>query len=65
LPFDDRAATAYGTLRARLESGGASIGPNDLMIAAIALASGLVLVTHNSAEFGRVPGLQAEDWQLP
>ena len=42
---------------------GTPIGPNDLMIAAIALAAGLVLVTHNTAEFNRVPGLQTDDWQ--
>ncbi len=65
LPFDDQAAKTYGTLRASLESAGASIGPNDLMISAIAVANGLVLVTHNMAEFGRVPGLRAEDWQIP
>ena len=65
LSFDDDAAAAYGTLRAALETSGTPIGPNDLMIAAIALASGLVLVTHNSAEFSRVPGLQVEDWQHP
>jgi predicted nucleic acid-binding protein len=35
-----------------------------LMIAAIALASELILVTHNTAEFNRVPGLRVEDWQL-
>ena len=40
-------------------------GPNDLMIAAIALAHGLTLVTHNVAEFRRVPGLTVEDWQGP
>ena len=65
LSFDDQAAAAYGTLRAALEASGTPIGPNDLMIAAIALASGLVLVTHNTAEFSRVPGLQIEDWQVP
>lgn len=64
LPFDDQAAPAYGTLRASLERSGKPIGPNDLMIAAIALASGLILVTHNTAEFSRVPDLQVEDWQI-
>jgi tRNA(fMet)-specific endonuclease VapC len=33
------------------------------MIAAIALANGSTLVTHNVAEFSRVPGLAIEDWQ--
>lgn len=61
--FDDHAAAAYGTLRAALEKSGTPIGPNDLMIAAIALASGVILVTHNTAEFSRVPGLQVEDWE--
>ena len=39
---------------------GTPIGPNDLMIAAIALANGLTLVTHNTSEFSRVPGLALE-----
>jgi tRNA(fMet)-specific endonuclease VapC len=63
LPFDDRAAEEYGKLRADLAARGTLIGPNDLMIAAIAMASGSVLVTHNTAEFRRVPGLTLEDWQ--
>lgn len=65
LPFDDRAAQEYGQLRAHLASQGTLIGPNDLMIAAIALANNLTLVTHNTAEFNRVPGLALEDWQIP
>jgi tRNA(fMet)-specific endonuclease VapC len=39
------------------------IGPNDLMIAATALANNLIVVTHNTAEFGRVSGLALEDWE--
>jgi tRNA(fMet)-specific endonuclease VapC len=65
LPFDDRAAEEYGRLRAHLANAGTPIGPNDLLIASIALANGLVLVTHNTAEFSRVPGLALVDWQVP
>jgi tRNA(fMet)-specific endonuclease VapC len=63
LPFDDSAAEEYGKLRAHLAAAGQPIGPTDMMIAAIALANGLTVVTHNTAEFGRVPGLAVEDWQ--
>ena len=63
LPFDDRAASVYGQIRANLERIGATIGPLDLQIAAIALASALTLVTHNTREFSRVSGLQVEDWE--
>jgi tRNA(fMet)-specific endonuclease VapC len=63
MPFDDQAAGAYGALRASLEREGKPIGPNDMLIAAIALSSGLTVVTHNVAEFCRVPGLLVEDWQ--
>lgn len=63
LPFDDRAAEEYGKLRAHLAALGAPIGPNDTMIAAIALANQVTLVTHNTLEFSRVPGLVLEDWQ--
>jgi len=38
---------------------------NDLMIAAIARCRQLTLVTHNTREFSRVPGLSIEDWELP
>ncbi len=64
LPFDDSAAEQYGILRARLEKQGLLIGPNDLLIASIAIANNVTLVTHNTGEFSRVPGLQMEDWQV-
>ena len=63
LPFDDAAAETCGTVRAHLASLGTPIGPNDLLIASIALANKLILVSHNTSEFARVPGLVIEDWQ--
>lgn len=61
LPFDDDAAEPYGRIRADLAARGLTIGGNDMLIAAIALANGCTLVTHNTAEFSRVPGLMIED----
>jgi tRNA(fMet)-specific endonuclease VapC len=65
LPFDQRAADLYGGIRADLESRGLPIGANDYLIAAIALANNLTLVTHNTNEFSRVNGLSLEDWEVP
>lgn len=63
LPFDDAAADIYGGLRATLERAGIPIGAYDLQIAAIALAHDCTLVTHNTREFARVPGLLRDDWE--
>lgn len=65
LPYDDAAIDHFVALRRHLESIGEVIGPYDMQIAAIALANGCTLVTHNTAEFSRVPGLVLEDWQGP
>ena len=65
LAFDLSAARHYARIRDQLEQDGQTIGSNDLMIAAIALASNLILVTNNSGEFKRVPGLPLEDWSVP
>jgi tRNA(fMet)-specific endonuclease VapC len=46
-----------------LKRAGQTIRANDLPSAAIALAHRLVLITHNTGEFGPVPGLAIEDWQ--
>jgi tRNA(fMet)-specific endonuclease VapC len=64
LPFDDPAAYVYAEIRADLAAKGTPIGPNDMLIAAIARANGLILVTHNTSEFCRVVGLSLEDWQI-
>ena len=64
LPFDDQSAVIYGQIRAQLAASGTPIGPNDLLIASIALANNLILVTHNTREFSRVEGLRLEDWEI-
>jgi tRNA(fMet)-specific endonuclease VapC len=61
--FDLESAAAYGRLRTRLEAKGTPIGPNDMLIAAQALARDLVLVTDNVREFRRVRGLKVENWR--
>jgi len=62
LPFEETSARAAAGLRAGLERTGAPIGPLDTLIAGTALAHGATLVTHNIAEFSRVPGLRVVDW---
>jgi len=62
LPFDDHAAEHYGYLRTQLERSGQIIGPNDLLIASIALSADATLVTNNTREFKRVEGLSLADW---
>lgn len=60
--FDKEDARAAGQVRAQLSARGNPVGPYDILIAGQALSRGLVLVTHNSREFGRIPKLRIEDW---
>lgn len=60
--FGDHAAMEYGRIRAYLERQGTPIGPLDMLIAGHARAEDLVLVTNNTKEFNRVPGLKVENW---
>jgi tRNA(fMet)-specific endonuclease VapC len=60
--FDSDAANAYANIRAQLEKRGEPIGANDLIIAATALSRNGRLITHNVSEFGRIRGLEVEDW---
>ncbi len=62
LPFDAPADRRYAELRLRLEADGTPIGPNDLLIAAQAMAGGLAVVSGNAREFRRVSGLKVENW---
>jgi tRNA(fMet)-specific endonuclease VapC len=62
IPFDKDAADDYAKIRMELEKAGLIIGPNDLVIAATARSKRLTLVTHNTGEFQRVPGLSLDDW---
>lgn len=61
-PFDTPADREYAKLRLHLEQAGTPIGPNDMLIAAHALAVESILVTANTSEFVRVPGLVVENW---
>jgi tRNA(fMet)-specific endonuclease VapC len=61
--FDDGAADAYARARAQVEATGGTLGAMDYLIAAIAIANDLMLITHNVREFSRVPGLRYEDWE--
>jgi tRNA(fMet)-specific endonuclease VapC len=62
LAFEQPADAVYGELRTRLERAGQSVGANDLLIAAHALALGHTLVTDNQREFSRVKDLRVENW---
>jgi tRNA(fMet)-specific endonuclease VapC len=64
LPFNDQASEIYGRIRAELTARGAPIGPNGLIVAAVAVAHDATLVTHNAREFSRVDGLRFEDWEI-
>jgi tRNA(fMet)-specific endonuclease VapC len=63
LPFTSEAAGDYADIRLELEKGGRPIGERDLLIAATARSRRLIVVTSNVREFGRVSGLQVEDWR--
>lgn len=62
VPMEPPADRRYGEIRHHLTQQGAVIGPNDLLIAAHALALDLILVTANTREFERVPQLGIENW---
>lgn len=62
LDYDAAAAAHAAQIRAELTKAGTQIGPYDQMIAGHARSRGLVVVTNNTKEFKRVPGMRIEDW---
>ena len=60
--FDEKSAEATAQIRVELERIGKPIGSYDVQIAGMAVANDLILVSHNTGEFGRVSGLKLEDW---
>ena len=64
LPWSIEAADEFGRIRALLRRQGTPVGEFDTQIAAHALAEKLVLVTHHTRHFERIPGLTLEDWMV-
>lgn len=64
LPFDCDDAVTAGKIRGLLEKQGRLIGPYDYLIAAQGITKGLTVVTHNTSEFERIPGIILEDWVI-
>ncbi len=62
LAWDLNAVDATVEIKKALNDIGKSIGNNDTMIAGHAIAAGCILVTNNTKEFERVPGLVYENW---
>ena len=62
LAFEAKAAAHYGQLRAELERAGTPCGPHDMQIGSHARSEGLIVVTNNAREFGRMPGVRTENW---
>jgi len=62
LDWPQEAAQHYAEIRLDLKKRGAQLGAADLMISAHARAIGATIVTNNTKDFGRVKGLQVENW---
>jgi tRNA(fMet)-specific endonuclease VapC len=65
LNFDSACAKRFGQVRGQLLQQGIAASRMDLMIASVALTHNLTLVTHNTADYQHIPGLQLDDWLTP
>jgi len=62
IPYNSLMSQIYAEVRTVCEAKGSLVGPNDLLIAAIVLVNNGTLVTRNTKEFGRIPGLKLTGW---
>lgn len=60
--YTQEMSETYAELRLKVESKGTTVGPNDLLIAAIAVSDNGTLVTRNTKEFSVIPQLKVEKW---
>jgi tRNA(fMet)-specific endonuclease VapC len=65
LDFDAACAKQFGQVRGTLLQQGITVSRMDLLIACVALAHNLTLVTHNTADYRNVPALRLDDWLIP
>lgn len=63
IAFDESQSELYGKIRLELEKSGTPLGNMDMLIAAAALASSAVLVSHNKKHFSKIKRLKTEDWK--
>jgi len=62
IDFDESQSEIYGKIRLELEKTGTPLGDMDMLIAAAALSTGAILVTHNKKHFSKIKNLKTEDW---
>jgi len=62
LPFDEKSSELFGKIKSDLKKKGNLIADADIMVASIALANGLILVTNNTKHFERTEHLEVENW---
>lgn len=65
LHYDRDCASEFGKVRVQLRRNGIELPTADLLIASVSLVYDLTLVTHNTADFERIPGLRLDDWLTP
>jgi tRNA(fMet)-specific endonuclease VapC len=65
LDFDRSCAKEFGTVRGLMLQTGITVDRLDVMIGSMALVHNLTLVTHNTADYRNIPGLQLDDWLMP